>query len=136
VTARRGGKSKQEKIAAPAAADAPPREGSWHVRFAQRILSEDLKKIGHAALEVARATIDKKLKLDPEKYGQRLHSPLHGLYKLKASHIRIAYHVEKATREVWVLMIGNRREIWDEDEAEILDRLGLVRRQVDEDVTG
>jgi mRNA-degrading endonuclease RelE of RelBE toxin-antitoxin system len=131
VTARRGGKPKREE-AAPAAADASPQEGPWHARFAERILSEDLKKIGHAALEVARAAIDKKLKLDPEKYGQRLHSPLHGLYKLKASHIRIVYHVEKTTREVWILMIGNRRDIWDEDEAEILDRLGLVRRQMDE----
>jgi hypothetical protein len=43
------------------------------------------------------------------------------------------YHVEKATREVWILMIANRRDIWDEGEAEILDRLGLVQRQVDED---
>lgn len=106
------------------------------MRFAGRILSEDLKKIGHAALEVARSTIDKKLKLDPEKYGQRLHSPLHGLYKLKSSDIRIAYHVEKARREVWVLMIGNRRDIWDEEQAEILARLGVVRQQVDQNKSG
>lgn len=106
------------------------------MRFAQRILSDDLKKIGHAALEVARHAIDKKLKLDPEKYGQRLHSPLHGLYKLKSSDIRIAYHVEKSTREVWVLMIGNRRDIWDEDQIEILDRLGIVRQQMDEGTWG
>lgn len=106
------------------------------MRYAQRILSDDLSKIGHAALEVARNTINKKLKLDPENYGQRLHSPLHGLYKLKSSDIRIAYHIEKARREVWVLMIGNRREIWDESQAEILDRLGIVRQQVDQDASG
>lgn len=134
MTARRAGKSKRED-AAPAAAGAAPAAGQWRVRYAQGILSDDLNRIGHAALEVARNTIDKKLKLDPEKYGQRLHSPLHGLYKLKSSDIRIAYHVEKARREVWVLMIANRREIWDDDQAEILDRLGTVRRQVDQDAS-
>jgi mRNA-degrading endonuclease RelE of RelBE toxin-antitoxin system len=85
---------------------------------------------------VARAAIEKKLKVDPEKYGQRLHSLLHGLYKLKASHIRIAYHIEGAAREVWILMIGDRRDIWDQDQAEILKRLGIVRVQVDRDVPG
>ena len=94
------------------------------------------QKIGHAALQVARAAIDKKLKLDPEKYGQRLHSPLHGLYKLKASHVRIAYHIEQAAQEVWILMIGDRRDIWDQDQAEILKRLRTVRVPVDRESSG
>jgi mRNA-degrading endonuclease RelE of RelBE toxin-antitoxin system len=116
--------------------ETPRIEAPWRVRFAQQILSDDLKKIGHAALEVARHAIDKKLKLDPEQYGQRLHSPLHGLYKLKSSNLRIAYHIEKSAREVWILMIGNRRDIWDEDQAEILDRLGIVRQRVEKDELG
>lgn len=62
------------------------------MRFAEEILTDDSRKIGHAALKAARKVIDKKLTIDPEAYGQRLHSPLHGLYKLKSSHIRIAYH--------------------------------------------
>jgi mRNA-degrading endonuclease RelE of RelBE toxin-antitoxin system len=132
VTARRGSRSKREDASPPAAAQAAA-EAAWRVRFAERILSEDLKKIGHAALEVARGAIDKKLKVDPEMYGQRLHSPLHGLYKLKSSHIRIAYHVEKSRHEVWILMIGNRRDIWEQDQAEILERLGIVRHQVNPD---
>jgi mRNA-degrading endonuclease RelE of RelBE toxin-antitoxin system len=129
--ARRRGKGESANLPHPPEPSAS--EVPWRVRFAERILAEDLKKIGRAALELARSAIDKKLKVEPERYGQRLHSPLHGLYKLKASHIRIAYHVEKARREVWVLMIGNRRDIWDEDQAEILERLKGVQRQVDQD---
>lgn len=30
-------------------------------------------------------------------------------------------------------MIGNRRDIWDEDQSEILERLGIVRKEIDED---
>jgi mRNA-degrading endonuclease RelE of RelBE toxin-antitoxin system len=132
--ARRGGRANADETTPPAAE--PPAERPWRVRFAQRILVDDVKKVGHAALEIARAAIDKKLKLDPEKYGQRLHSPLHGLYKLKSSHVRIAYHIEKPRHEVWVLMIGNRRDIWDEDQAAILERLGAVRREVDRETSG
>lgn len=93
------------------------------MRFSPRLLSEDYYEVGHAAFEVARGAINKKLKVDPDGYGEPLRSPLQGLHKLKASHIRIAYHIEETKHEVWVLMIGNRRDIWDEDQAEILERL-------------
>jgi mRNA-degrading endonuclease RelE of RelBE toxin-antitoxin system len=91
------------------------------------VLEEDVDEVGHAALALARTACEKKLAVDPEGYGAALHSPLHGLFKLKASHVRIAYHVETAAREVWVLMIGDRRDIWDQDQPEILDRLADER---------
>lgn len=72
---------------------------------------------------MARKAITKKLTEDPEQYGTRLHSPLHGLFKLKSSHMRVAYHIEKDLREVWVLVIGDRRTIWKDRQGEILDRL-------------
>lgn len=135
MTARRRGKSRSTPASSPAAGPEAAKS-PWRVRFAEEILSQDLKKIGHAALQVARNAIDKKLKVDPEQYGERLHSPLHGLYKLKASHVRIAYHIEKAAGEVWILMIGDRRDIWDQDQTEILKRLGIVRVQVDRESPG
>ena len=115
---------KQPVPAEPAreSADAP-----WRIRYAEEVLTKDVRGIGQAALVVARSTIEKKLKVDPEQYGARLHSPLHGLFKLKASHLRIAYHVEKPAREVWILMIGDRREIWAEDQPEILIRFNALR---------
>ena len=72
---------------------------------------------------MARKAITKKLAAHPEQYGTRLHSPLHGLFKLKSSHMRVAYHIEKDLREVWVLVIGDRRTIWKDRQGEILDRL-------------
>lgn len=99
----------------------------WTVRFSPRLLSEDYDEVGHAAFEVARTAINKKLKVAPEGYGAPLRSPLQGLYKLKASHVRIVYHIEEKNHEVWVLMIGDRRDIWDEDQGEIIERLGEAR---------
>lgn len=133
--ARRKGKSRPEETVRPQP-EPRPADTPWRIRFAQRILADDVRKIGHAALELARTAIDKNLKVDPEKAGQRLRSPLHGLYKLTSSHIRIAYHVEKTRREVWILMIGDRRDIWDEEQSEILERLGIQRQQADRDTPG
>ena len=75
----------------------------------------------HSPSPAKRST--KKLKSAPDQYGERLRSPLQGLWKLKASHLRIVYTIRAETREVWILMIGNRREIWDRDQGEILKRL-------------
>lgn len=76
------------------------------------------------------AAIDRKLKVDPRQYGERLGPPLVGLFKLKTSHVRIAYHVEESTREVWVLMLGDRRDIWRNRQGDIRERLERVRARV------
>ena len=99
-----------------------PKPTIWTIRYAQRILKDDLEDVGHAAFETARKAIEKKLKVDPEQYGASLHDPLHQFRKLKSSQIRIVYRVNVEKAEVLILMIGNRRDIWDSELAEILER--------------
>ncbi len=94
----------------------------WTVLFSERILKEDLDEVGHAAFDVAKNAIEKKLKIAPDQYGANLHHPLHGFRKLKSSDVRIVYRVEVSTSRVLVLMIGNRRDIWESEQAEILER--------------
>ncbi|CAN5507799.1 hypothetical protein BH09GEM1_BH09GEM1_16180 [soil metagenome] len=121
--------SSSNKMKPPASqADRPP-VAPWHLRYATHILTDDIDEVGHAALALARTACEKKLAAAPEQYGAPLHHPLHGLRKLSVSHVRIAYHVEVESHEVWILMIGNRRDIWDEDQGEILDRLAAERRR-------
>ena len=113
------------KAASPASSH--PGDAPWRLRFSPRILDEDLPEIGHAAYQTARRAIDKTLRVDPHACGAGLRPPLAGLYKLKSSHVRIAYHIEDAAHEVWILMIADRRTIWDRHETEILARLGRLR---------
>ncbi len=101
----------------------------WRLRFSARILDEDLEDIGHAAFEIARKAITKKLPVDPHQYGDGLRPPLGGIYKLKSAHVRVAYHIETAAHEVWVLMIADRNTIWDRHEDEILARLNGMSAQ-------
>lgn len=95
---------------------------TWTVRYAERILKDDLDEVGYAAFQMARKAIDKKLKVAPDQYGAGLHDPLHPFRKLKASHIRIVYRVDPDAADVLILMIGDRRDIWDTEQTEILDR--------------
>ncbi|MBC7791457.1 MAG: hypothetical protein H7Z74_16040 [Anaerolineae bacterium] len=100
----------------------PAKPTTWTVRYTERILKDDLEDVGHAAFQMARKAIDKKLKVAPDQYGESLHDPLHPFRKLKASHIRIVYRVNPVAAEVLILMIGDRRDIWDAEQTEILDR--------------
>src|SRR5437868_14981797 len=120
---RRPTRDERRPDAEPGAPSAAP----WTIRYSPRLLSEDYGAVGHAAFELARAAIEKKLKLDPVGYGAPLRSPLQGLFKLKTSHVRIVYHVEAERHEVWTLMIGDRRDIWAHDQPEIADRLRTER---------
>lgn len=110
---------------------APKAEPSpWKLRYSERIIDEDLDDIGRAAYDVAMAAIDKKLKVDPHQYGDGLGPPLAGLMKLEASHVRVAYHIEDETHEVWVLMLGDRQDIWKKREGDILQRLESVKTRI------
>jgi mRNA-degrading endonuclease RelE of RelBE toxin-antitoxin system len=91
-------------------------------------LDEDVDEVGDAALAEARKAIDKKLKIDPEGYGETLGPPLLGLYKLKSSKVRAVYQIEMESREVWVLMIGPRKTIWKRAQGTILTRLAAARK--------
>ena len=111
------------------AAGLPSSESPWRLRFSSRILDQDLDSIGHAAYQTAKKAIRKKLPDDPHQYGDGLRPPLDGICKLKSSHVRVAYHIEESAHEVWVLMIADRRVIWDRNEDEILGRLAILREE-------
>jgi mRNA interferase RelE/StbE len=108
---------------------APPRpsaaqDAPYTLFYSPRILTDDLGEIGHAAYENAKKAIQKKLPVAPDQYGDGLGPPLEGIWKLKSSNVRVAYHIEESAREVWVLMIGDRDVIWDRHQDEILGRFG------------
>jgi mRNA-degrading endonuclease RelE of RelBE toxin-antitoxin system len=95
----------------------------WRLRFSTRILTDDLPALGDDAFERAAAAIRAKLTSHPEEYGERLRSPLQGLYKLRVGHLRIAYRITHASHEVCILMIGDRKTIWSRRLPELQHRL-------------
>ena len=120
----RGGRSNGKRSTKSNAAARRQDDALWRIRFHKNVKITDAADVGHASMQLARKVIDKKLKVDPLGYGEPLRGDLKGLYKLKTSDVRIAYWVVEAEHEVWVLMIGNRRDIWDEATQTIVSRKG------------
>ena len=98
----------------------------WKIRYHRNVKDCDAPDMGHAAMQQVRKVIDKKLKVDPYNYGEPLRRDLKGLHKLKTSDMRIAYQIMPERHEVWILMIGNRRDIWSAEEQSIVSRKGEV----------
>lgn len=93
----------------------------WQIKIHHLVIDEDFRKINKKDQSVILKTIHKKLSISPEKYGSPLRSELKGYWKLKISHYRAVYRIEKNTIQVLVLKIGMRRDA--EVYKEILSRI-------------
>ena len=82
----------------------------WKIKIHSLVIEEDLKKINKKTRTIILKTIYKKLTIAPEKYGSPLRSPLKGYWKLKISHYRVIYRIEKNTIKVLVLKVGMRHD--------------------------
>ena len=93
----------------------------WKIKIHNLVTSDDFKRINKRDQNVILKTIYKKLSVSPEKYGSLLRSELKGYRKLKISHFRVIYRIEKKEIKVLVLKVGMRRD--EEVYKEMLQRL-------------
>lgn len=82
----------------------------WQIKIHRLVVDEDFKKISKKDRATILKTIYKKLSSDPERYGSPLRSELKGYWKIKISHYRIIYRIEKTAVKVLVLKVGMRRD--------------------------
>jgi len=82
----------------------------WKIKIHHLVVDEDFKNISSHDQSIIIKTIFKKLSREPEKYGEPLRHELKGYWKLKISHYRVVYRIEKKIIQVLVLKIGMRRD--------------------------
>lgn len=82
----------------------------WKIKIHRLVIKENLEKINKKNHTIILKTIYKKLTIVPEKYGSPLRNPLKGYWKLKISHYRVIYRIEKSTIKILVLKVGMRRD--------------------------
>lgn len=82
----------------------------WQIKIHHLVVDEDFKKISRHDQSIILKTIYKKLSVSPEKYGVPLRSELKGYWKLKISHYRVVYKIERDIVKVLVLKVGMRRD--------------------------
>lgn len=96
----------------------------WQVQIHKLVMAEDFKRINKHDQLVILETINKKLSVDPEGYGEGLKHSLKGFWKLKISHYRVIYRVEKEKVLVFVFKVGLRLD--QEVYKEMLSRLNKI----------
>ncbi|MCK4308210.1 type II toxin-antitoxin system RelE/ParE family toxin [candidate division WOR-3 bacterium] len=82
----------------------------WKIKIHPLVTKEDFKKINKHDQSIILKTIYKKLSIAPKEYGYPLRGPLKNYWKLKISHYRIIYRMDKNTIKVFVLKAGIRRD--------------------------
>ncbi len=82
----------------------------WTIKIHTLVVEEDFKRINKKDRAFIFKTIYKKLSIAPRKYGEPLRKSLKGYWKLKISHYRVIYRIEKETIKVLVLKVGMRRD--------------------------
>ncbi len=92
------------------------------VAEAKEMLRKIGKKYGKKTYEVLRDLI-LGLEFDPDKRGQPLHGPLHGLYSLHYSRFRVIYRIEHGVAKVLVLAAGHHESGARSDIYHIIERL-------------
>lgn len=72
-------------------------------------VNKDFKKIPPHHVSIILNTCQKKLSVDPEKYGKPLGGNLHGLWKLKILECRVIYQIRRKEVLVMIVKVGFRR---------------------------
>ncbi len=96
----------------------------WQVKVHRLVVRDDFRKIDQHDQRVILKTVFKKLTVDPEGYGERLHGALKEYWKLKVSDYRVIYRIAKSEVLVLVLKVGLRRD--DEVYRQMLQRMRKV----------
>ena len=74
------------------------------------VISRDMPDINRDMQERILNALDNRLATSPERYGHRLRHSLKGYWKLRVGDYRAVFRISGS--EVWVLGIGNRKEIY------------------------
>ena len=86
----------------------------WSVFYDERVVKKDIPALGTADKKRIREAIEKKLQQEPFHFGKPLSYSLYGVRSLRVGHYRVLYSLELEKKEVLILAIGHRSEIYED----------------------
>lgn len=81
------------------------------VTYHPLVITVDIPQLDTTAARRVRGAIEKKLMINPVMYGSPLHATLKPYWKLRVGDWRVVYEIKE--KEVRILIIGHRREVYD-----------------------
>ncbi len=90
---------------------------SYKLRYHPYVKEKDLTKINETMKKRIRIAIEKRLMVDPVKYGETLRKTLKGYRRLRVGDYRIVYKIEQ--ENVIIFGICHRKDIYKKAEKQI-----------------
>ena len=82
----------------------------YKIFYHEKVIKEDMPKIGRKERQSVKSAIEKKLVEFPHVFGKPLRSTLNGYWKLRVEDYRIIFKIEK--QSVKILMIAHRSLVY------------------------
>lgn len=86
----------------------------WEIRYAQRVVQEDIPRLDHAVKQRVKQAIETKLLRDPLRFGKPLRHSLHHLRSLRVGDYRVLYHLDHEGQCVSIVSIAHRRDVYED----------------------
>lgn len=85
----------------------------YTVRYEQRVVKNDIPHLPKSARILIQRAIESRLAAAPLDYGKPLRRNLKNHRRLRVADYRVIYRVDEEARTVYVVAIGNRKDIYD-----------------------
>ncbi len=79
----------------------------YRVTYHEKVISVDMPKLSSDVLTAIRKAIEKKLAVDPIRFGKYLKNALHPFRSIRVGNYRVIFSLEK-NREVFIVLIEHR----------------------------
>jgi mRNA interferase RelE/StbE len=84
----------------------------YQVVYHEVVVAEDLPKLPRNIQRRMLSAVERRLAVEPARYGERLRKSLLGLWKIQVGDYRVIYQIEGRTVQIWA--IGHRRDAYPE----------------------
>ena len=85
----------------------------YHVSYLDAVGQRDIPALPKRDRKLIQVAIEQRLGVDPIGYGRPLRYSLTGHRRLRVSHYRVVYRIEKHTHTVLIVAIQNRKDVYE-----------------------
>ena len=86
----------------------------YTIQYDDDVIKHDIPKLASSARNLIQKAIQERLTQDPQRFGKPLRYSYKGHRRLRVSDYRVIYRIDEVSHRVFIVAIGHRRDIYDE----------------------
>lgn len=87
---------------------------SYTIRYLKEVITDDIPRLSKSAKELIKRAIEERLCVDPVSFGKPLQYGLRGQRRLRVSSYRIIYRIDQDKKEVVIVAIAHRKNVYEQ----------------------